>query len=627
MSSSKIIKKFLPTLLITLVIFLLSGKSEISKSFRGLLGKSEVDEICDKARGGLLKNYKSGPYKGGSKNSEGGKVVLNKYEQSLVDFIRDQKFEYIKDYFPHIGIYLFFLVLDVLLIFFWIGYCICCCCPCCCCSKSNDENDKSKFRKICYYICLGLYLIYIICSIIGLAMSGKMTQGINGVACSFFKFVFHFSDGTGKDYTNLIPWSGTKGVSEILVNISNNSDDIRNIDEINQNYELIKENYNSCENKNSDSFYEESFMKYDNYYNILKDAVRYDPTSYVNDGNNIIKDIDETLDDLKTGTLDDIYDVIKDYINKYCKLFFILFFVINLILGIVGALSLFVYVTIKCQCIRILYHFIWNIQMFCIMISIIFGVVFGVVGTVGKDSTNVVKYILSKENLESDDQILFDFDEDTVDVINVCFNGDGKLANVLLLDKEKDNDNPLSSIENFFIIDKELESFNNSINNHSFSYDNNCNNYLRNLKEGVNLQRQKEKIIFDIFNVESFKNDSSLFEFLNCQYVRSDIEIIIHEFKNKVGGNLVSLSVVILLGCSAAAIEVFFGIIVINRFLNQDQEKGQDDKGENDPNKTKNTNNSNDKIKIGEVNSPKEEKKDNPTIMKNENNTTNQALN
>ena len=70
--------------------------------------------------------------------------------------------------------------------------------------------------------------------------------------------------------------------------------------------------------------------------------------------------------------------------------------------------------------------------MLLMILSILEGVVFGIIGYVFSDAVQVGEYILSSENLNSTNPIVFkSSDKYTSDLINTCANGDGNFTKVV----------------------------------------------------------------------------------------------------------------------------------------------------------------------------------------------------
>ena len=71
--------------------------------------------------------------------------------------------------------------------------------------------------------------------------------------------------------------------------------------------------------------------------------------------------------------------------------------------------------------------------MLLMLLSIIMAACFGIAGYLFKDVVQVGNYILSEENLKSNDPLIFDASDDEYisKIVDVCANGDGNFSNVI----------------------------------------------------------------------------------------------------------------------------------------------------------------------------------------------------
>ena len=130
---------------ITTVLFLFKVKKNNfrkEKLKRNLFTERNIKKICSNTNKSFFELY-------GNKYYIYYIKIKTKYVNYMIDFIKDNDSKYIKKYLPRIGIYLFFLALDISFIFLWLSFCICCCCPCCCFSslkKINIEKNKEEVK-------------------------------------------------------------------------------------------------------------------------------------------------------------------------------------------------------------------------------------------------------------------------------------------------------------------------------------------------------------------------------------------------------------------------------------------------------------------------------------------------
>ena len=131
-------------------------------------------------------------------------------------------------------------------------------------------------------------------------------------------------------------------------------------------------------------------------------------TQALDKGIDSIGDIKKTFDEVK----DQISGMIIEYsdmIDEYGKLGFKIVFSVLLIidLGIAGFITLLFFCSFQaCQncCIRCILksflHILWNVLALLTFFTLLFGFVFTLFGTVGKDLISVVEYLVSDKNLD-----------------------------------------------------------------------------------------------------------------------------------------------------------------------------------------------------------------------------------
>ena len=195
--------------------------------------------------------------------------------------------------------------------------------------------------------------------------------------------------------------------------------------------------------------------------NILKDKT-----------DDVIKALDkakDTLDKLKKPFdkyYDKIGDILVDYsgdIDKYgkmgVKLVLSILMVINIALAV---LLLFIcWCSMKactnCCCFRCLFkfctHIFWNVLALMMIITLLIGSLFSIIGKVGNDGMSLVSYVVSEENLNNDeDPFLIGEADDVKKYLKICLHGNGSL------ESEFDLGDSLQSIED---IDEVLNGLNN----------------------------------------------------------------------------------------------------------------------------------------------------------------------
>lgn len=501
-----------------------------SFNLRNLFEEKVKKYACDKAGSRLTNKYKDGYNEKDLK-----KKNLSKAQRSIVDFARDSSYKNIKPYIKKLGIFIFFLVLDIIFIFLWISYCSCCCCSCCLFSTAKPSKICSCVFFSIAAICNILVIIF---SIAALGLISPFFKRINGFACSTFNFLDHARYGLAPSYVNnQKEWEGINGI----INILNNSEEQKmNIIEIVDNITITQDYKNgNCGRE----FIELENIK-NHTQNLIDDSFK---ELEFKDEIADLEDAQRTFDDADKDIGDDVYDALHDYINKHAKRVFKLIFSLTLIFGILGLAFLCLYFFLKNNVFRIIYVVIWNISMLLMLLVILIGVVFGIVGHIFRDSVQVGQYILSPENLKSEDPLLLDSkDEYVSDLIEICANGDGDFMKLI-----QENGQLKENIENW---ENDQESYQNKIN----SIDNlSCGN-----EEKKELKENYEKFL-DVANIGL--NISQKITNVKCRFARNDKNIILNEVDSagKKGISLCALSLLvgILLGISVLA-----GIIFVHKY-------------------------------------------------------------
>ena len=506
---------------------------------RSLFEEKIKNYACDKAGSRLTDKYKDGYNQKDLKQKS-----LSKAQRSIVDFAKDSSYSNIKPYIKKLGIFIFFLVLDIILIFVWISYCSCCCCSCCLFSSAKPSKIC---RTIFFLIAAICNLLIIIFSIVILGLISPFFKRVNGFVCSSFNFLDHVRYGLAPSYVNnQKEWEGIDGIINLL-----NYTEVEK-DNIEETLDSITSNISSYKNGQC-----KEFLELDSFVNSLKDLVNesFDEMEF-GDEINDLKDAKQSFDDADEDIGDDAYDILHDYINKLAKKICTLIFTLTLIFGILGLAFLCLYFFLKYNVFRIIYVFIWNISMLLMLFAILFAVVFGVLGYVLRDAVQVGQYILSPENLNSDDPLLFDsnnYDGDNdekdisvSDLIDECANGDGDFMEIL-----QENGQLKENIENW---EKNQSIYRDKINS---IYNTSCTD-----SEKAIIRDNYGKLI-DVTNIGL--NISNNLTSLKCRFARNDKNIILNEVDSagKRGVALCSCSLLvgILLGISVVA-----GIIFVHKY-------------------------------------------------------------
>ena len=521
-------KYLLLTLCLTASLFLLKHSNLKDSAFiRNLFSTQTKSYLCDKAGSRLTDKYTGGF------NEERDQVSkLSKAQQSIIDFARDTSYSNIKPYLKRVGIFIAFIVLAVILLFIWISYCSCCCCSCC---LFGEGKASRKCQFICYAIAAFCCLLVIIFSIVVLSLINPFLKRINWLGCSAFYILDHIRYGLSPSYpNNANEWIGIEGIIERL-NYTNM--EIKNL-------RTQKDNFNinnvstDCKNK----------------YNIDIDKSSIDSlfnSSFDIDFNEQIHDLDDALvdfDDAEDDIEDDVYDAMHDYVNKYTKIVFNIIFALTLVLGVLGLALLSLYFFLKYNVFRIIYVVIWNISMLFMFLAIILSAIFGILGYILKDGAQVCQYILSPNNLDSADPLVFSSNDKYVsDLIDTCANGDGTFTNIIQ-ESGYLTENIESYLGNITLYQNKI----NSINSDDVCTSNDktiLNNYYNGL--------------IDISN-GAINLTNNLTE-IKCRFAKNDKNIILNEVESG-GKRGVTLSAFSFLVGALLGISILFGILLVHRY-------------------------------------------------------------
>jgi len=452
--------------------------------FRNLDGATDVQikELCEKGDEKLFKYY----YEEGSydvsfeANSEDSKILIN--------LIKDQSTEDIKEYIKKCAKWLVFIIFGILAIIGWIICCACCCCNCCC-FKNCCTNKIVQF--VIFVLCAACYGCVAILGIYTAASANNAIKGLNNTSCSLLNFIDDIISGQKR---HTIPyWRGIEGIKEILQSIKEgiNNTIYQNKDNF---YDATNDYNTSLNNANSklqelsasdvlnssNKFYSidfpdtsgeylnkkmvpfcisgwDKFMEsFESEYNNLKDSTSPVITNMKNTFNEVtgcnnicgesqtltaitesidaIDDISGSFKDIQDQITDPWYDLqstINDIGEKSLK---IAGSVICVFCASVCVLIL-LYKLLNCigKVFKIIIHVLWNIVALTTIASFIIGGVIGLLGKIGTDLVSVMNYIISEENLNSPTPEVIE-NIGNKDYLIECLHGDGNLSSVLELE-------------------------------------------------------------------------------------------------------------------------------------------------------------------------------------------------
>ena len=202
--------------------------------------------------------------------------------------------------------------------------------------------------------------------------------------------------------------------------------------------------------------------------------------SSLGEGITAIDDIDGIFADIKSQ----IFDLISDNsetIDKYGRLGVKLIFSVLGLMNIAIAVVIFLYCfcsgesCAKCCCchclLKIFAHLLWNILALLMIIVILVGSLFTLIGKVGSDGTSIISYLVSEDNLGEDkDTILL---KPAKKYLIRCFNnGDGKIEKAIFTDDKLREFDKIKTAEqslvyakgNFTTAKENLPIYNNIVN-------------------------------------------------------------------------------------------------------------------------------------------------------------------
>ena len=518
------------SLVCTLIIFNLNKNSNISSysllnklpfNLRNLITTENVDARCKNTpKDFLKKNYEN------LKNETNKDFNLDRYQNALIELIEEKKLGNIKKYLPRIIIYCIFIIVDIIFIIIWFVFC-----GCCCCGKKykSPANGCSKFYFFLFFL---LSVIAILICAFGCIISSSFYKSTNAIFCSLYKLVNHFIEGTKDDYSDNF-WKGIQEINNIANLYNNIGNDIVALSQDCEN------NDNNCRLYNE--VVDELKEEINNNIKFIKD---FDKSS------NTINSISKTFEEIN-DILDKIEDKMKLF-DKYCKLGLFIVFLAILAFCLLGLLTLSSYFICNFDCIKCLFHLFWNFEMLIIIITLLIGVSFGIIGILSKDAVSILQYTISYENLNRTEPFLLNINRTYLTEIDVCFNQDGKLYSLLLKSEIYQ-----SNIEEYY------EDFNKDFNNYNGGLSDKINNLY--------------KIIGNLRIVNDFLKKDNLEQFLNCRFVQSDFIILITELKDSFAKKITLISMTIILANLASFLSIMFGIIIVSNY-----------KGNNEPEELEN---------------------------------------
>jgi TolA-binding protein len=162
-----------------------------------------------------------------------------------------------------------------------------------------------------------------------------------------------------------------------------------------------------------------------------------DVTGSIAEVQSSINEIGDSMNEIKDGIASSIVDS-SNYIDEYGKLGFKVFFAVLIVIDGFIAILMFLLCFFSgklcnncclCRCFfKFFLHLLWNIFALFMIITFFIGFTFSFLGILGEDLISVVKYFISKSNLDKENPTLFG---EAGKKLNVCFNEDGNILDEL----------------------------------------------------------------------------------------------------------------------------------------------------------------------------------------------------
>ena len=248
--------------------------------------------------------------------------------------------------------------------------------------------------------------------------------------------------------------------------------------------------------------------------------------------------IDDTIIDIG----EDIYDFLNDYGNKHIRNCFIAIFTLTLIIGILSLIFLCLYYFLKKEEFKIIYITIWNISMLLMIFAVVISSFYGVLGYVFKDFVQTVHYALSKNNLESDNPIIFNRKDSFLsNIIDKCANGGGIFLNVIE--------------EGMSDLNTEIQDdFQNTLN----------------IINGITCESELRESFVELYNLfsEATNKVLGIYEDLfhiRCDFAKNDKNIILNEMKSA-GNRAIVISAFQFLIAIFIGLSIISGILLVHKY-------------------------------------------------------------
>jgi hypothetical protein len=412
-----------------------------------------------------------------------------------------------------------------------------------------------------------MFLLLLFNGIIGIIFWDPLRSNLAEAGCSFNKIFDHLKNGFGEDYEKSKEWSGFDGIYEALI-------DSKAIDtsELKNKYETI----NECKNTGTDRKLEESCKNLKKGIDIIN-KIDSSSIQQLETSINLIKDLKIEFLEIEQNYKDELISINNTLINL--SNLYLGLFIIIILFGAFGIFILLSY-TQKCkcsQCFLLFYLAFWNVEALFMIIFILMGICFGLIGSISRNIISISLYSTSSENLDAQTPIIFN--KSISNYIDICVNKNPTLSEILKLTKT-----PINQYNDLIKIKETVEGNINDLNNYGNKY-NGIKDWLSKLNTIINK-------IYLIYNDKINIKDGSLYDIVNCRFIRKDLNIFFDIVVNQLIKYLKRYELIFYGSGLCLVISVIFGIIVIKRTYHTNEEHQSHKIPESsDKNNNNNTNN------------------------------------
>ena len=452
--------------------------------FSGIENK-KTEDICGKADNDLLFLYTKDYYA----DNINTKISMKKSTSYLYKYLEEKQDDYLKEYIFSFIFEISIIVFIILIIVIWIllhyflsSKKICC--------LSNNKKHNQYVKNISLIISISLHLVIILLNMIILFNFYSLIQILNNSFCSLFKIAYHTYFGEEKNYDIKPKWIGINEIKNLLQKTKYQIDDIyykkaeiyhllthdikTNFYSDLKNNEFIKNhitkfcdlskfkvpNPNPLSDKNITNFYfcinildliqkefnSNNFSKYitdiDDIYEKINsiDSHRNEINFSFDNAKNKLDSFIKIISDLEIDYLDTLYYISEEIINKYLIIIYYIIFIFVLLINSFGLICIVsnIFCSNSNYCYK-LYMFIWNTQMFTLILILLISILFSACSIIIQDISIIIQYSLNNENIKLTKTFSFSKSQYDIEGIDICINGEGSLKNYTQLDSNSES--------------------------------------------------------------------------------------------------------------------------------------------------------------------------------------------